>query len=274
MAKKLLVASLFISSLVTASANAKELLIELATAQRDPLVEVVSPPASSPDRVSFTQEGMLISQHADVPNTPTSVAGFKMLLAASGDFKAALHFRIDELQAPSEGWGQGLIFTLHFNDVDQTQLKLNQVAFNGAEGLNTSIDRFTKSAPQEFQIFADSIRDGSMIIERVGDEAIFSLNDKNGLREVARLPCPSANLRGIDVWSTRQGSGNTSAKILLKRLTIEAGSFTASADAPISFWTSQRLFIAANVVMVIVLGVAAIRRRYPGVRRVLMSLAS
>jgi hypothetical protein len=238
----------------------KEIMIDLATAQRDPIIEICSPPPSSIDTVVATSDGILIDQQTDLANHPTGVAGFKMLLSSSGDFKAKLDFTILLLDSPSEGWGQGLVFALCFNDQPQTQIKLNQVVMQGQANRSTMLEIAKRHQPSKFQMFEDFSNDGSMIFERKGVTATMSIRDSKGERVLTTIECPKDELRGIEVWSTRQTSGNSRAKILLKKLLISADAHNVYKNTLVSYWSAKNMFIVLNLLLIFVLGVFWVRR--------------
>ncbi len=242
--------------------SAKEISIDLRGAQREPLVEVVSPPMGSPDRVSFTNEGMVIDQKSGTSGEQTGVGGFKMLLAHAGDFRAELEAKILTLEEPTQGWGQGLIFTILLNDRRKTQIKLNQVIYPRA-GRFSSIELTGRdNSPPTYQTSESSFTDGSLIIERKGDKAIFSLKSKGTVTELATLDCPTADVSGVEVWSPRQTSGNTATKIALQKLTITADSFHAYQHQTPPWLTWRKILIGGQIALILLLlGIIAMRKR-------------
>ena len=233
--------------------SAEEIVIDLRKANNDPLIDLVPPPVNSPDRVQATKDGLRILQSADVPGRPTGIAGFKSTIAASGDFSITLDLKITKLSGPSAGWGHGLIFAVFLDDESQTTLKLNQVAYRGQDSPRTMVEISGRGvqAPT-YQPGPANFRDGKLMIERRGREAIFSIElAKEKVRnEIARIPCPTNDVRTVEVWSTRVDTGNAPADILLRSLRIDADSFYSYKRPVLGWITWWQLLIIGNVVVI------------------------
>ncbi len=239
--------------LVVASAclcPADEIVIDLRKANNDPLVDLVPPPAGSPDRIQATHEGLRIVQSADSAGRPTGVTGFKSMIAAAGDFRITLDLKITKLAGPKEGWGHGLIFAVFLDDQSQTTLKLNQIAYPGAIAPQTMVEISGRGVQSPtYQAGPADFRDGKLIIERRGSEGIFSIEFAKGKvpKEITRLPCPNNDVRSVEVWSTRVDKGNVPADILLRTLRIESSSFYSYKRPVLGWLTWWQLLIVCNV---------------------------
>ncbi len=234
----------------TCYCSGEEIDIDLRKANSDPLVDLVPPPVGSPDSLQVTNEGIRIVQSADVPGRPTGVAGFKSMIAASGDFRITLDLKITKLAGPKNGWGHGLIFAVFLDDQSQTTLKLNQVAYPGQDPPLSMVEISGRGIPAPtYQPGPANFRDGKLIIERQGSVAIFSIEPtKDKVRkEIARLPCPTKDVRTIEVWSTRVDKGNVPAEILLRSLRIDADSFYSYKRPVLGWITWRQLLIIGNV---------------------------
>ncbi len=242
--------------LVVASAcycPAEEIVIDLRKANNDPLVDLVPPPSGSPDRVQSTHDGLRIMQFADVSGRPTGIAGFKSMIAASGDFRITLDLKITKLAGPKEGWGHGLIFAVFLDDQSQTTLKLNQIAYPGQDAPQAMIEISGRGVQSPtYQPGRANFRDGKLTIERRGSVAIFSIEQtkEKVSNEIARLPCPTSDVRTVEVWSTRVDKGNVPADILLRSLRIDADSFYSYKRPVLGWFTWWQLLIVANVAVI------------------------
>ena len=231
----------------------EEIVIDLRKANNDPLIDLVPPPAGSPDRVQITKDGLRILQSADVPGRPTGITGFKSTLAASGDFSVTLDLKITKLTGPSAGWRHGLIFSVFLDDESQTTLKLNQITHRGQDSpqLMVEISGRGGQAPAH-QSGPTNFRDGKLIIERRGSVAIFSIEaaKEKERKEIARIPCPTNDVRTVEVWSTRVDKGNAPADILLRSVRINADSFYSYKRPVLGWITWWQLLIIGNVVVI------------------------
>ena len=257
--------AVFLMALVSRAALSEEIIIDLSRGSTDALIDFVPPPAGSPDRVSFGKEGMRIRQTADQPGRATGITGFKSTLAASGDFTVSLEAKIRKLQAPSEGWGHGLIFCVYLDDDAQTVLKLNQVVYSGTQH-QTMVEISGREVQQPFFARGEvPLTDGKLVIQRQGSEAVFLIQPdlKSDLVEVARQACPSSDIRTIEVWSTRVDKGNAPSDMTFKRLTIAADGFYTF-KRPVMGWLTwwQTLILAHLVVISFAVGILIWQRRH------------
>lgn len=214
-----------------------------SSALKDPLIEYVMPPKGSPDQVQFLADGILIKQVADVKNKKTGVTGLKLLTSAQGDFTLELDFECKKLDRPSSGWGQGLVIRLLTDDPDTPVIAIGCVAnkqfarccwIQMAHGDTRPADRFSKEC---------SFAKGEWIVQRSGKELALSVRERGSDPvEITRMPCTTASLNGIHVWSTRQESGNGAAEFLLKNVKFTSDSFFTYKDPPASIWNGWTLF--------------------------------
>ncbi len=232
--------------------GASELEIALAGAATDPLVEVFLPPAGSPDRVRCTRSGLLIQQRADVAGRPTSAAGFKTLLLAGGDFTVTFDFKCLRLDEPTEGWGQGLAFSVYLDDEQQTKLclvlmsrpgrgQVCQVEFASRHGDVRPIYRPHHGAP---------FKEGSFIIARTGEEVTFMVDDGQERRLLETFPCSNADVSSVEAACTRLEKGNTPAEYLLERLHVKADRFFAFQTPKRSWFSWWKVLVATQVVLI------------------------
>jgi hypothetical protein len=92
------------------------------------------------------------------------------------------------------------------------------------------------------QVFTE----GKLSIRRIGREAIFSMETASGSTELARAPCPSNDVRNVEVWSTRLEKGNAPAELLFKKLTIRAEAFYSYQKQRTAWNSNWRVWIATN----------------------------
>ncbi len=233
--------------------SAEDIVIDLRKGPSDPLIDFVPPPVGSPDRASFTGDGLRIQQTKLRKGQSTGIAGFKSTLAASGDFTVTLDAKINRLDAPSAGWGHGLIFAVHLDDKAQTTLKLNQMVPANGSQYQTVVEiggRFVEQPT--FAPGSVPLEDGKLIIARVGREAVFSMQQGSGeSMEIARLRCPTADVRSVEVWSTRVEEGNAAADILLRTLTVSAEGFYTYKQPLFGWFSWWRLVIGSQVALII-----------------------
>ncbi len=233
--------------------SGEEIMIDLRNASRDPLIDLVPPPAGSPDRIQANKDGLRILQFTDVPGRLTGVTGFKSTLAASGDFSITLDLKINKLTGPSAGWGHGLIFAVFLDDESQTTLKLNQIAYRGQDSSQSMVEMSGRGVQTPtYQLGPRNFRDGKLIIERRGSVAIFSLDvaKEKERKEIGRIPCPTNDVRTVEVWSTRVDKGNAPADILLRSLQIDADAFYSYKRPVLGWITWWQLLIVGNVVVI------------------------
>jgi hypothetical protein len=231
--------------------HAEEIIIDLSRGARDPLVDFVPPPSGSPDRVQFTSKGLLIQQSSDVPGRPTGVTGFKCTLAASGNFKIGLDVNIKKLIGPTDGWGHGLIFTVALDDPTTTTLKLNQIAYPNAKVHQSMAEISDRSQQRPFYKAGKEVKEGTLTIERRGSEAVFSIQPKGETAiEIARQPCPTSDIRSVEVWSTRVEKGNSPSDILVSKLTLQSDGFYSFKKPVLGWFTWWQGIVAAHVVAI------------------------
>ncbi len=254
---------LLASLTVTGRTHGEEIDIDLRRGGNDPLIDFVPPPVGSPDRARFTNQGLRIAQTADVAGKSTGIAGFKSMIAATGDFTATLDLRIEKLSGPSSDWGHALVFAVFLDDPKETVLKLNQVAYQN-ESFHQSVAELSGRGIKNPEYFpGQALIDGKLIIERVGREARFFIEPAgSGERiAIASTPCPVEDVRSIEVWSTRVAKGNAPAEILVRRLVIDAGDFYAFKPSVFSYFSWWTWMVLAQVIVVGGLGWVWLRKR-------------
>jgi hypothetical protein len=261
-----------ISSIVTAELLAEEITIDLSRGARDPLVDFVPPPSGSPDRVQFTGKGLHIQQTGDAPGRPTGVSGFKSTLAASGNFTMSLDVHVRKLAGSTDGWGHGLIFAVMLDDPAQTALKLNQLVYNGSKSQQSMVEVSSRSGMRPFYKSGPELREGKLIIQRIGSEAIFSIVPKGGSpTEIARRPCPTEDIRTVEVWSTRVDKGNSPSDILISKLTLESDGFYSFKKPVLGWFTWWQAIVGGHVIAILGLLIYRYRKNatanQPEVRR-------
>ncbi len=231
---------------------AEDVVINMQRAATDPLVEMMWPPSGSPDRYAFTNEGLLIRQQGDSKGHPSGVIGLRTMLPAIGDFEVNLDLRVTKLQPPLSGWGQGIVFAVFLDDQQETILKLNQICVPGQKPVS-AIEINGRGVKEPKFSSADPISDGTLSIARVNNEAVFRINNGAGLQEVYRSPCPTANLRSVEIICTRLPEGNTPVELTLKKLTITADSFYTFRKPEEPWFPLWKVLIALQVAVVVAL---------------------
>ena len=235
-------------------AEKESIVVELRSGGTDPLIDFVPPPFGSADQARFSSEGLRITQFSDSRNKPTGVAGFKSTLAASGDFKATLDLKVTKLEPPTEDWGHGVIFSVFLSDPLQTTLKLNQVAFKGAEPgtVESMVEISGRGIQEPTYISGPPLKEGALIIERIGTDAIFSIQPKGegNATEIARVPCPAEDVQCIEVWSTRVPKGNSPADVTFRKLSMESEGFYSYRGSETSWFTWWNGLIALQIAIV------------------------
>lgn len=223
--KFLVVAALLIGLSSFELIASDRLEVDLKNAARDPLIDFTSPIAGSPDRVDVTRDGLLIRQGRDKPGVAKRDTGFKFLLSASGDFKASLDLKKVRLDAPTSGWGQGLIFSVWLDDPEQSVLQICLLVLPGSE-LTIRAERIgRKVSPPVRKVANVDFDSGSFVISRVGKVASFSVIKGTTETPIFKIDCGTGDIQSLSVWCTRQDKGNAPAEYLLKSLTVEADGF-------------------------------------------------
>ena len=222
------------------------------SALKDPLVDIVLPPRTSPDTVQFLPNGILVRQVADVQGKKTGVAGLKLHSNATGDFTFSLDFECKKLEKAKSGWGQGLMIRVLTDDPATPVMAFGCVA-------NKQFDRgyviqinHPEGTPQERFAGRLDFEKGTWTIQRIGSELTLSVgNDRESAEILKTVKGTNASLSGVHVWCTRQESGNSPAEYLLKRLRFESDSMFAYKEAPAAFgnwWTLFAIVVGGNLV--------------------------
>ncbi len=252
-----------INSLVFAS---ESIDIKLDTgALKDPLLDVVLPPRTSPDTVKFLPNGILIRQVADVQGKKTGVAGMKLHSNATGDFTFSLDFECKKLEKAKSGWGQGLMIRVMTDDPATPVMAFGCVA-------NQQFDRgyviqinHPQGTPQERFAGPLNFEKGTWTIQRIGSKLTLSVGkDRESAEILKTVQGTSASLAGVHIWCTRQESGNSPAEYLLKRLRFESDSMFTYKVAPATFWnwwTLLAIVVSGN--MVAFVAIYLLQRRTP-----------
>lgn len=251
--------SLFLCFGSPAWAEQESISVDLRKGANDPLIDFVPPPFGSADSAQFSKDGLRIRQYADSGKKPTGVAGFKSTLAGSGDFKAVLDLKVNTLTPPSEGWGHGVILSIFLADPLQTTLKLNQVALHGSgeNGVQSVMEISGRKIKEPTYISGPPLEDGLMIIERIGKEAVFSIQPKGAstAQEIARAACPSEDIICVEVWSTRVEKGNAPADVTFRQLTLNSDgfySYKGNESGWFNWWTGGLALQIAVVVGLVI----------------------
>lgn len=235
-------------SLMTVNSFAETLEIDFRTVASDPLADYT--PASSPGDKSFiTREGLRVQQVSDRKGAtePPREIGVKMLISASGDFRVELDWEAKKIESPSEGWGQGVIFTIELDDPEITELQMGFIAAPGKKAELRAALKGLRVAKPIYRSFPNSFKSGVFVIERQGREAIFSVIEDGVTVELTRLDCPSADMRYASVWCTRLAKGNSASDHLFRTLRVSADSFFTFQSSRVSRWAWWQiaLFIQA-----------------------------
>lgn len=254
--RRLVAAILICHALTSIGGAADTVEISLgANALKDPLVEYAMPPRGSPDRVEFLPAGILVRQMAEVKGRPSGGTGVKLLVNAKGDFRCEVEFECHQLDKPSAGWGQGMLIRVLTDDPQSPVMAFGCIANKRfprcywvqlTHGESKPADRFVRPC---------TFSKGSWIVERKGREVVLSVNDGSGhIHVVTKLPCTEANLNGVQLWCTRQETGNAAAEFLLKKVSFSTDSMFAYAEPPRKAWGPWTM--AMVVILVNALGYA------------------
>lgn len=231
--------------------RSEEISINLGSAQREPLVEILYPPPNSKDRLTFGS-GMQIRQRAGTGGEETGLIGCRTLLSASGDFSAQLALQVIKLEPPEKGDGQGLNFLVVLDDPEEHHFGLSQVA--SSDGSLRLIATKTSNGTQQERVALDrTIKAATFEIRRSGSEMVLSVIEKGTVEDVARFESPLADLGSVEMWSTRVPEKNGESNIVFKRLKIESDEFYASKEPPQSWLAPWQISVIVFLVAISIL---------------------
>lgn len=234
---------------------AETLEIDFRKVATDPLADYT--PASSPgDKSVITREGLRVQQVSDRKGTtdPPREIGAKMLISASGDFRAELDWEAKKIESPTEGWGQGVIFTIELDDPEITELQMGFIASPRMKAEVRAAYKGVRVKKPIYRSFPNPFQSGVFVIERKGGEAIFSVIQDGVTTELTRLNCPTSDLRYASVWCTRLPKGNTASDYLFRTLRVSSDSFFAfqSSRGPRWAWWQIALLVQAACLIVLI----------------------
>lgn len=234
-------------------AASEQIVVPLSQVATDPLIDFTPASDGSADRVSVSAAGLRVQQAADRAGSPTSAnIGFKMLVPASGDFCTRLDMKVLLLEQPTEGWGQGLVYSVFLDDESQSVLQFGVLSAPGKPP-RLRCERIGRHVKEPVTRYFDvALEDGTLEIRRVGREAIFSVRHGAGdFDELFRLDCSDADVRLVSVWCLRQKTGNTRADFLFRNLSIEAERFFSFQQRAGSRWSWWHLLVVVQVAVLV-----------------------
>ena len=193
---------------------------------KDPLLEFSFPVGK--DKIEFLKEGIRIRQFSDQRDVESTGCGMKFFSNASGNFRFELDLRINRLERPTLGWGQGILLQFRFEGPPDTVKSIGCIA-------NQQFARgFWGKVDDEYGLYfskESEFSDGTLRVERLGEELLFSYRNSSSqdFQQVFSRPCHAANLAAVQVWCSRQqGGGNTNADFLLRSLRFESDNMFVS----------------------------------------------
>ena len=209
-----------------------------AESLKDPLLEYIMPPANSVDRVNFQSNGIYVQQLADVPGKPANGNGLKFEANAKGDFQFELDLKCVKLERPTSGWGQGMMVRVMTDDPNMPVVGIGLIANTQHAKCCFAETKSADGKTPKYFVEPTNFTEGTWIIKR--RKNLFSLSVKPlNKSEVSMFEfvATGANLNGIQVWFTRQESGNTQAEFVLKKIRFRADNFFTYQAPPPAYWT-------------------------------------
>ncbi len=253
-------ALLSVLGLPTRKSAGEKTEFELRDAPQDPLVTFSPPPSGSVDRVVVKPTGLLVQQGREA-GKPVGGTRLKFKLGASGDFRARLALDVNRLDAPSKGWGHGVMLKIYLDDSAQTALQLGYTRSPGqAAKVRVEVGgRFDQDAVRSVKTV--DFRAGELAIERLGSNVHFLVIQDDLQHLIKTMPCPVADVQHTLISCSRMKDGNGQAEYLLRKLTFESVDFVAyqtSRPPRVPWWN---VFMAANGAVCLGLLALAIRGR-------------
>ncbi len=190
-----------------------------AATREDPRFKFLLPPAGSNDKLEFGAQGILVKQTSDAGRKAQHL-GFELQVTSKDHFLFMLDFECPKLAAPKQGWGQGLLIRLVTEDPLTPVIAIGYVANRRYKSALCYAPNHTDSNKQSYEFQPESFKKGKLLIERKGGELFVSVDesDVGSYRLLKRVACTLAPVKEMQVWCTRQPTGNTPAQYLLKRV--------------------------------------------------------
>ena len=210
--------------------------------KENPNLDFLLPPAGSQDKLEFGSNGILVKQFSEGGKKASNL-GFKLKATSKSNFLFSIDFEVKKIAAPTIGWGQGLLIRFLTEDTQSPTLALGYVANRKMNGAICFASNHTESRKQEYEFEPFSFTKGTWQFERKDNELFVSI-DESGVgsyRLVKRVPCTAAPLKEVQVWCTRQESGNTPSEYLLKRVQWVGDSYFDQPPPKPPFWTGERI---------------------------------
>jgi hypothetical protein len=97
----------------------------------------------------------------------------------------------------------------------------------------------TDTRKQTYVFQPESFTQGQLLIERKDQELFISIDESRvgSFRLLKRIACTTAPIHEVQVWCTRQESGNSTAQYLLKRVQWIGDEYFSQPPPPPPFWT-------------------------------------
>ncbi len=210
--------------------------------KENPNLDFLQPPAGSMDKLEFGPNGILVKQFSEAGKKASNL-GFKLKATSKSNFLFSIDVEVKKITEPTIGWGQGLLFRFLTEDTQSPIMAVGYVATRKMKGAICFASNHTESRKQEYEFEPFSFTKGTWQFERKDNELFVSI-DESGVgsyRLVKRVQCTSAPLKEVQVWCTRQESGNTPAEYLLKRVQWVGDSYFDQPPAKPPFWTGERI---------------------------------
>ncbi len=190
-----------------------------ASARDNPLLEFLLPADNSTDQFEFGAQGIRVKQSSESGSKAQNL-GFVLKATSQDHFLFELDFECPKLSPPKAGWGQGILIRIVTEDASAPSMAVGYVANKQFKGALCFTPNHTDSRKQTYEFQPLSSTQGTLLIERKQDELFVSLDESGvgSFRLLKRAKCTPAAVSEIQVLCTRQGSGNTPAEYLLKRV--------------------------------------------------------
>lgn len=212
------VTAFFLTILVANAENNRtgELVIDFkqGTANQERF-ELTVPPDNSLDKLESTDGGLRIRQ-IETGGVNAKTSGFTIDATAASAFAFILDFEIKQLDIPKSSRMQGMWIRFVFEHEEIPALGIT-TSSKLKRGL-VSTTKHSDLPNMEIQIEPSAFSKGTWIVERQQNELKLSISESaNSFRVAKRILCPEAPLKEIQVWCTRQSSGNAPAEYIFER---------------------------------------------------------
>ena len=234
---------------LAADAQQSELVSDIvldASTREDPRFKFLLPPVGSHDELEFGAQGIVVKQTTDA-GKKTQHLGFELQMTSKDHFLFMLDFECPKMVAPRQGWGQGLLIRLVTEDPQAPIMAIGYVANRKYKSALCYTANHTDTNKQSYVFQPESFKKGKLLIERKGGELFISVDESEvgSYRLLKRVACTLAPVKEVQVWCTRQASGNTPAQYLLKRVQWIGDSYFSQPppSPPLVTWQRVKTFL-------------------------------